>query len=216
LNHLRHILHRRAELSRRFDLRHDFERVEETCVPSYLHRNPLAAGAAWWRLFAAAGLFRRSGARAPVLDFGAATGELGQILGPSVPYDFIESDEMMARVLTDMAPAAGRRTLEAIPHGYYGTIFALDSLEHNENVPELVDALIAGLKPDGRLIVSGPTENVLYRLGRRVAGFKGHYHHTNIHDIERVISARMINQARLTVPAGLPLFSVSTWCARPA
>jgi hypothetical protein len=143
-------------------------------------------------------------------------GELGQILEPSVPYDFIESDEMIAHTLTDMKPAAQRRTLETIPRGLYGTSFALDSLEHNDSVPELVGALIAGLKADGRLIVSGPTENGLYRFGRRVAGFKGHYHHTNIHDIEQVIAARMINRARLTVPAGLPLLSVSTWSLRPS
>ncbi len=215
LNYVLHVLRRRAELSRRFDVRREFARVEESCVPSYLHRNPLAAAAAWWRLFAAARLFWRSGARAPVLDFGAATGELGQILGPTVPYDYIESDEMMSRALNDMAPAAVRRDLKTIPHGVYGTVFALDSLEHNENVPELVDALIAGLKPDGRLIVSGPTENVLYRLGRRVAGFHGHYHHTNIHDIERVIATRLVKQERVTVPAGLPLFSVSAWSLRP-
>jgi hypothetical protein len=74
LSYLRHVLRRSAELSRRFNVGREFARVGETCVPSYLHRNPLPAGAAWWRLFAAARLFRRSGARLQVLDFGTATG----------------------------------------------------------------------------------------------------------------------------------------------
>lgn len=214
MNAVRHVLRRRAALARHFDIRHEFARVEESCVPSYLHRNPLAAGVAWWRLFAAVRLFRRLGSPGPVLDFGAATGELGQLLGSGGAYEFVEADDAMAQALASMAPAAVRRRLETLPPGHYGTVFALDSLEHNKDVPALVDALIACLRPGGLLIVSGPTENNLYRLGRRIAGFHGHYHHTNIHDIERVIAARLVNLARRTVPAGLPLFSVTAWGER--
>jgi hypothetical protein len=43
------------------------------------------------------------------------------------------------------------------------------------------------LKPGGRLLVSLPTENALYRLGRRIAGFSGHYHHANAASIDRDI-----------------------------
>ncbi len=195
-------------------MRREFARVEETCVPSYLHRNPLAAGVAWWRLFAAVQLFGRFGSPGPVLDFGAATGELGQLLGPGIAYEFVEGDEIMAQALVSMAPAAVRRRLETLLPGHYGAVFALDSLEHNENVPDLVDALIGGLRPDGLLIVSGPTENSLYRAGRRLAGFHGHYHHTNIHDIEQVIAARLANRARRMIPTGLPLFSITAWGRR--
>lgn len=216
MNSIRHVLRRRAELSRRFDIQRQFEQIEETCVPSYLHGNPLAAAVAWWRLFAAARLFRRFGSQVPVLDFGAATGELGQLLGPEGPYEFVEMDEIMAQTIIETAPHAVRFRLESLPIGRYGTIFALDSLEHNENVPELVDALLIALRPGGTLIVSGPTENRAYRLGRRIAGFHGHYHHTNIRKIEQVIASRMDNLGRRNIPVGIPLFSVSAWRRRAA
>ena len=211
MNPVRHVLRRRAELFRRFDVRRQFEQIEESCVPSYLHHNAAAAAIAWWRLFVAVRFFRRFGAAGPALDFGAATGELGHLLGPEVFYEFVEIDEVLARTVTETIPRAIRLRLEDLPARRYGTIFALDSLEHNENVPELVDRLVAALAPSGVLIVSGPSESALYRLGRRLAGFHGHYHHTNIDDIECVIAARMHRVGSTTVPIGIRLFSISAW-----
>jgi len=70
---------------------------------------------------------------------------------------------------------------------------------------------VPALRPDGRMIVSGPTESWVYRLGRRIAGFQGPYHMTTIHHIERALGERL---ARLTVrclPPVLPLFRISVW-----
>ena len=55
-------------------------------------------------------------------------------------------------------------------------------------MPEVSAEFVRLLKPDGRLIVSGPTESVFYRAGRRLAGFSGHYHVRNIYDIESHLS----------------------------
>jgi hypothetical protein len=48
--------------------------------------------------------------------------------------------------------------------------------------------LAESLADDGVVIVSGPTESPLYRLGRRVAGFGGHYHKHTVFDVERAVA----------------------------
>lgn len=80
-------------------------------------------------------------------------------------------------------------SLDPLSENSLDLIVAADVLEHVEPLEELVKGFHARLKPGGRLIVSGPTENISYRLGRFVAGFagKGHYHRTNIGRINLLI-----------------------------
>ena len=208
---LSHIVSRRAQLRKRFDVRKQMAQIEETCIPSYLHRNPAAAGVAWMRLFAAVRFYRRYAPKGAVLDFGAASGELAHLLPRDIRYDFIEIDERVAKSLVDDNKTATRVHLNDIGQGQYAAIFALDSLEHNDDVGALLDKLIPALAQDGILILSGPTENWLYRLGRKIAGFSGEYHQTTIYNIEQEVAQRAKCLRRGFVPAGLPLFSLSCW-----
>jgi 2-polyprenyl-3-methyl-5-hydroxy-6-metoxy-1,4-benzoquinol methylase len=160
---------RRAEIRRRFNVTQQFEELEESCLPSYCHPNPLAAYAAWWRLFAAAKLAPQTG---PLLDFGAASGEFAYL--QTGDYDYVEGNEVLAKALAADLPSAQRQTLNALPSAHYSTIVALDSLEHNDDSRQIIDLLVNSLRQDGSFILSGPTENFLYRIGRRLAGFNGH------------------------------------------
>lgn len=206
---------RRAALLREFDVRREFETLEESCVPSYVHANPLAAWTAWSRLDAAYRLYRRHAPAGPVLDFGSATGELRQVLADlRGPYHFVEQNEVLVSALERNFPGAQREHAEALGEARFAAIFALDSLEHNEEIGPLLDAMARALRRDGVLILSGPTENVLYRLGRRLAGFEGHYHVQTIYDIERQAAAHFERIARTLQPAGLPLFALSAWRVR--
>jgi 2-polyprenyl-3-methyl-5-hydroxy-6-metoxy-1,4-benzoquinol methylase len=211
---LRHITKRRRALRQRFDVARQMREIEETCIPSYLHGNLAAAGMAWARLFTASNLYRRFALAGPVLDFGAASGELAYLLPPDMPYEFVEADEAMARGLLNSDRRAKRHDLERLEPGRYAAVFALDSLEHNEDVGAILDRLLPSLRPDGVLILSGPTENWLYRLGRRIAGFQGGYHKTTIYQIERAVAEHMRPLERTTLPRGLPLFSISCWRSR--
>lgn len=202
---------RRAELRARLDVAKKFEQLEESCVPSYIHSNPAAAGVAWMRLLRAAELYRKFAPKGPILDFGAATGEVYHVLNTDQPYHFCELNEVLIKALMEMNPKAKREHLEALKPDSFAAIFALDSLEHNENVGELLDLLKRGLRPDGVIILSGPTENWLYKTGRKIAGFSGHYHKTTIADIETVASQRLKLVYRKRVPFGVPLFSLSVW-----
>jgi len=203
---------RRAALAAHFDVKRQFEEIEESCVPSYVHGNLAAAGVSWWRLILAARLYRKHADGGTVLDFGAASGELAHFLGGGVDYHFVEQDELLAEALGTFVPQAAREYSDKLESGKFDAIFALDSLEHNDDVAAILDVLKAALRPGGLLILSGPTENWLYRLGRRLAGFSGHYHTTTIYDIERLTGERFDLVARRIAPfAPLPLFSVSVW-----
>ena len=61
-------------------------------------------------------------------------------------------------------------------------IIALDVLEHVKDLPGTLAQLLRLLQPGGELIVSGPTENALYRFGRRLAGpeYSGDYHERGV------------------------------------
>lgn len=206
---------RRAALRAQFDVAREFETIEESCVPSYVHRNVLAAWTAWSRLNAAARLYRRFAPAGPVLDFGSATGELRQVLGDlKGEYHFVEQNEVLVKALMRNVPDAKRQNADSLGKGRYAAIFALDSLEHNEDIGPILAEIAKALRPDGVFILSGPTENVLYRFGRRLAGFGGHYHVQTIYDIERQAAPLFTRLARSMQPAGAPLFSLTAWKAK--
>ena len=49
---------------------------------------------------------------------------------------------------------------------YFDEIFALDCLEHIDKLEFELNQIKRVLKNNGSLIISGPTENILYKLGR--------------------------------------------------
>jgi hypothetical protein len=208
---LRHIRARRRALRDSFSVAAQFAALEESCVPSYLHPNPLLAYAAWWRLLTAARLAASAARPGPVLDFGASVGELYHLLPGAPEYGFIEGDELLAGALRDHVPGARALRLENLPEAGFATIFALDSLEHNARRETILGHLERALEANGALVVSGPTENFLYRLGRRLAGFRGHGHETDIHVIEAEIRSLFRLRTVVSGPFALPLFRVSLW-----
>ena len=204
------IAERRSALRAHFDVKRQFEEIEESCVPSYVHANKAAAWVAWRRNKVAAKLYDQYAPAGPILDFGAATGEVAQLIRKRGPYHIIEQDDLLAAACAKWQEIH-RTTLEKAQPGAFAAMFALDSLEHNENIPVLVAQLMLLLRPDGVFILSGPTETGLYKLGRRLAGFSGHYHHSNIFDIEEIVSkhCRMLEARR--VPLLPALFRVTAW-----
>ncbi len=157
---------------------------DEMAIPSYLHGNPLIRWLMW----------RRYEAIAQYLDDvdGNAALEFGCGLGLFLPELNARFDRVFA---TDLFPDYARTLSErrglttrfvanvgAVPDASLDVLVAADVLEHIRDLPAYLAEFALKLKPGGRLIISGPTENYLYRLGRIIAGFggKGDYHHTNI------------------------------------
>ena len=147
------------------------------------------------------------------MDFGSATGELWHLLGCPPDNDFVEENDILAAALKHWNPRANRMNLDDLAGQHYAAIFALDSLEHNDDVDGLLLRLSQSMRRDGVYILSGPTETFLYRLGRRLAGFDGHYHKTTIYNIENLARKyfRLIEKRSIPVPGIAPLFNISAW-----
>ncbi len=184
---------------------------EESCLPSYCHPNLLSAAVSWWRLSVAADLLRRYAEPGPILDFGASTGEVAHLLGKPSGYHFVEGDEKLATALVEWNSGAVRERLETLGNERFAAVLALDSLEHNDDLPALVTPLVTSLRPGAVLIVSGPTESALYRLGRRISGFSGHYHKQTVYDVEAAVAARLTMQHVKNIPPLAALFRLSVW-----
>jgi predicted TPR repeat methyltransferase len=184
---------------------------DEMAIPSYRHRNPLMRWMAWRRVEVVARRLERlladSAKDRAVVDFGCGTGVLfdqalkgaRRVVGVDLVLD-------SARVLAKewgldvelMTPDEARDALE--PHSI-DIIVAAEVLEHVEPIEDALDMFKTWLKKDGTLLVSLPTENRLYQLGRRLAGFHGHYHHDNAESIDRAVrDAGFKRRSRSNIP----------------
>ena len=187
---------------------------DEAALPSYTHVNGLMKWLFWQRIRVALGLAGElRGGR--VLDFGCGGGVTFvylqgrgcEIVG--CEKEHVELAEAMCGRLGVAAKICpGIEEVE----GEFDLILALDVLEHVDDLPGVVGRLAGLLKDGGRLVVSGPTENWLYRLGRRLAGFSGHYHVRDIYDIEEALEESGLQRVggKVLFPV-LALFRVSRW-----
>lgn len=212
---IHHILQRRKLLKNHFNLKAQFSALEETCVPSYCHGNWLSAYAAWWRLFAAVRLATRFGNPVKILDFGAGCGELRHLLPENSYYHAAEENNEIVKALCELVPDANLVKNIGARKDCYDIVFALDCLEHNEDPESIIECLCQSLKPGGILILSGPTENHLYKLGRYVSGFHGDYHTTDIYRISTLAHKHLACVYATQGPWRLPLFLVSAWRRHP-
>lgn len=171
---------------------------DELAIPSYLHRNPALRWMAWRRVTVIARRLRdsvkpgSSAANRTVMDFGCGTGvmleecsrDAAKVYGVDLVLDsarLLVDEWKLDRVTLLTPPEAA----EKVPAGSVDVIVAAEVLEHVEPLAPALEQFQRWLAPGGTLLVSLPTENALYRFGRRLAGFSGHYHHSNaasIHD----------------------------------
>ena len=206
---------------------------DEMAVPSYLHGNPAMRWMAWRRVEAVAqrlalacdgtvpalrggtvsGPAGEAHARRTVLDFGCGTGVLlgeaharaGRVIGVDLVLDaarMLVAADRLARVelLTPEQACA------QVAPGSVDVVIAAEVLEHVEPLAPTLAFFRTCLRPGGKLLVSLPTESRLYRLGRKLAGFSGHYHHANAASVDRELVAAGFRRTRLqTVPLPGPL-----------
>jgi SAM-dependent methyltransferase len=166
---------------------------DEMAIPSYLHGNPMIRWLMWRRYekIAELALLDKS---MSVLEFGCGVG----LFLPTL------SERCASVTAIDLFPEYARRLVDklCLPVKFIGDvnevadesldrIVAADVLEHLDDPAGYLELFRSKLKPGGTLIVSGPTENIAYRIGRLIAGFgdKGDYHHTNIDQLIPTIVA---------------------------
>lgn len=159
------------------------EVTDEVAIPSYTHRNPLMRYLFWERLASALEWIDSLAPRpTSLLDFGSGVGLLFPALtrrGIGITACDIHPEIAAAAAKhfgahVDVVDA--RQGLGSVSAGSVDVVLALDVLEHVPDVPSLGVEFRRILRPEGRLLCSLPTENLLYRVGRRLAGFSGAYH----------------------------------------
>lgn len=196
-------------------------RLDEAGFPAYSHPNPIINWLFWQRIRTAMNHIERSTSQDEILDFGCGSGVMLPFLAQhSKHVTAIDIDLLpLERVKGHIPLAANVEVLDGIqipisrlPPNSYNLINALDVLEHVDDLPGTLSQLITLLKPGGQLVVSGPTENILYQIGRKLAGseYSGEYHERGIAEIKRELRrlARVEHIATLYHP--VPLFEVFT------
>ena len=194
-------------------------RLDEAAFPAYSHPNPFINWLFWQRLHKTMDAIGPNVPYQRILDFGCGSGVLLPFLGSiasnviALDIDLIPFERMKAHI--DFPPnleVHDTRSfpLDKLPASSFDIITALDVLEHVDDLSGTLKHLLRLLKPGGRLVASGPTENIFYKLGRRVAGreYTGDYHERGIAEIKHQLAslARIEQIAVLYWP--VPLFDL--------
>lgn len=189
--------------------------LDECGIPSYMHRIPLMSWLFWQRVTTALAICGDLHGKS-VLDFGCGAGVLFRYLRDNncrVAACDNEYDQIALSVAQTLnMEVSVSRDLSSFRGRHFDVIFALDVLEHVEDLPGILADLLELSAKQTRLVVSGPTENFLYKLGRWLAGFSGHYHRRDIYDVESGLKStgfHLITMRTLYPP--VPLFRVSSW-----
>jgi 2-polyprenyl-3-methyl-5-hydroxy-6-metoxy-1,4-benzoquinol methylase len=187
---------RMRETIRKIAAAHPRHALDEQGVPSYVEGFFLSRWLFWRRIVVAHGLVARH-ANGSCLDFGCGVGTMLPLL--SERFRTVHAVDTEAGVtreairLWDEAYGASHRNVRVstslqeagIPERSLDLILALDVLEHVPDPHGTLAEMDRLLKPEGILLISGPTENRLYRFCRWLVGFSGHYHMRSILDIEK-------------------------------
>jgi len=194
-------------------------RLDESGFPAYSHLNPLINWLFWQRLHTAMNYIEKYAPYKNILDFGCGSGVMLPFLAQqgrqvmAIDIDLLPLESLKKHIpLAENVQVlnANKTSLSQLPPHSFDLINALDVLEHVEDLSTTLDELLKLLVPGGRLVVSGPTENTFYQIGRKLAGpeFSGEYHERGTAEIKRELArlARVRQIATLYWP--VPLFEI--------
>ncbi len=174
----------------------------EAAFPAYTDPNPLIRFLMWQRIKLVLAEFDRIHPRDRVLDFGCGSGIMLRLLaGEAKRVVGVDKDLGPATKMNELLELPenvelinnSRQSLASLPDASFDCVFAMEVLEHVSDLPGIVGELRRLTRPGGTILVSGPTENLFYRIGRLIAGSKytGEYHASNI-DLIRDEFARQL------------------------
>jgi 2-polyprenyl-3-methyl-5-hydroxy-6-metoxy-1,4-benzoquinol methylase len=191
------------------------EVLSEAALPAYAHKNPIIDYVFWKRLeIAARFISTNCKPNSKILDFGCGTGVFSyEMAGRGYNITSLDLNLKPVELLKNKIQYPENITF--IEGDFFAlnfeensidAIVALDVLEHiplNE-LPLFLDKFEKILKKEGCIVISGPTENILYKIGRKFAGndFTGEYHETTISKIKNVFDSKfkVVTLAKLIWP----------------
>jgi 2-polyprenyl-3-methyl-5-hydroxy-6-metoxy-1,4-benzoquinol methylase len=193
------------------------EALNESAFPAYANKNPLIDSLFWYRVeYSYNYLLKNS---STVFDFGCGSGVLSYALAQRnidvtafdltlAPINIIKDKISFPKNISFIE--GGLTELKAIEENKFDSIAALDVFEHINDLEPYIEVFKKILKPGGFIIASGPTENWLYKMGRKIAGkdYSGDYHETNIIDVRTSLEKiAEVKKLKIIYPL-LPLFEI--------
>lgn len=195
----------------------DLGEVDEQGLPSYTNLNPLMRWLVWDRIRKTISLMENIGEFKKVLDFGSGYGIFHPYLIEKsenlTAYDLM-IDDLIALESTNKEVDKSKIVYEADfsiianKKQYFNLIIASEVLEHVDNLDHICDVFYEILENTGFLIVTGPTENVFYKLGRKVAGYSGDYHVRNIYQIRELLLKKFKIKKTITIYPLFPIYEI--------
>jgi 2-polyprenyl-3-methyl-5-hydroxy-6-metoxy-1,4-benzoquinol methylase len=154
-----------------------------------------------------------------VLDFGCGSGVMlpflskvsEQVIAADVDLVPLEHMRWHIPLASNVQIAdASKGAIAREPAASFDLIIALDVLEHVRDLPRTIDQLLRVLKPGRELIVSGPTESLLYQFGRKLAGseYSGEYHERGVAEIRNLLAEKVNLRQIATLYWPAPLFEI--------
>jgi 2-polyprenyl-3-methyl-5-hydroxy-6-metoxy-1,4-benzoquinol methylase len=182
--------------------------LEETAWPVYTNTFGPAAYLGWSRVVHAQRLFGTGGQRNRALDFGSGLGVmlpfLSQHFGEVAALDLdTRSTEFMVKQM-GLRNVVVTRDLDRDAPGTFDAVVALDVLEHVPDLEPIYQDLLSRTAPAGNWVISGPTENLLYRAMRWVARTSGEGHVRTIQDVFAAVPTCMQRTKIVKLPFGSP------------
>ena len=194
-------------------------RLDEAAFPAYSHSNPLINWLFWQRLHIAMNHIEKYGPYQKILDFGCGSGVMLSFLAEhsqhvtAMDIDLVPLERVQKYIPIPeniQVLDANQISISGLPPKSFDLVNALDVLEHVNDLPYTLSALLGLLQPGGQLVVSGPTENILYKIGRKLAGseYSGAYHERGIPEVKRELNRLASVQQIATLYWPVPLFEV--------
>jgi ubiquinone/menaquinone biosynthesis C-methylase UbiE len=174
----------------------------------YTHKNPLVRWIFWKRLETLISLAPKG---QKVLDFGAGSG----VLEPTLVKNFKEvyALDRYTSSLEYLKNEKKIKNLKIIKYScgplpfkdnFFDVVFAADVLEHFHERKTILKEFKRVLKYNGKLLISGPTENFIYKICRRIVFWfwqKKRDHFTNIEEIIKETSLFFIKEDIKILPS---------------
>jgi SAM-dependent methyltransferase len=195
--------------------------VDEQAGPAYFDGWWLSRRIFWRRLVFAVGAIPETDPGCCV-DFGCGFGLVLPLLRerfqrtigvdpmPDLSREFIsrwDIDTAIGRAGNKLEIVSGLDQAGLEP-GAVDLFLALDVFEHIQPLQPVLEQMFKLLAPNGRIVVSGPTESNWYRMGRRLVGFSGDYHVSDIYEVERQMRGTFSVKNEGRIPKFPPLFEI--------
>lgn len=187
-------------------------KVAETAAPSFCHPNFLIRWVAWQRIRRALETIEKLSPKT-ILDFGSGSGVLLPFCAPKAKRVYaldintclLKETQKKYRLgnVKIIKYAGGKVPLKSET---VDLVCALEVLEHLENLEQMLLQIYRLCKPGGYLLISLPTENIFYKGGRFLAGFKGDYHKNSYRRIIKKVEDKFEPIKYSTLSKFIPLY----------